>query len=130
MKKTNGFTVIELIFVAVLVGLASVLFFVQKRNIEIIARDNQRKTAINAMYYSLEEVFYKQNNYYPRTITSTNLPSVDPALFKDPNGVAIGTVGSEYTYTPTNCVSDNCKSYTLKSTMENEADYIKTSRNS
>jgi type II secretory pathway pseudopilin PulG len=129
MKKTNGFTVVEIIFVALLVGLASILFFVQKNNIEVIARDDKRKIAINAMYYSLEEVFYKTNKYYPQTISSDNLKSIDPSLLTDMNDIKIGEAGSEYTYTPTNCSNNKCKSYTMKTTLENEGDYTKTSVN-
>lgn len=128
-KKLNGFTIIELLFVITLLGVASVIFFIQKQNIETISHDNQKKTAINAIYYSLEEVFYPANQYYPQTINSDNLKSVDPALFTDPNGVKIGAAGNTYTYTPTNCTNNQCKSYTLEATLENEADYIKSNRN-
>ena len=128
-KRSDGFTVIELLFIVVLLGVASVLFFMQKNSIEISAQDNAKKTAINAMYYGLEEVFYPENNYYPQSISSENLKSVDPALFTDPNGVKLGTAGSDYTYTPTNCADNKCKDYTLKSTLTNEADFVKTSKN-
>lgn len=124
----RGFTIIELLFIVVLLGAASVLFFVQKNNVEVASRDEVRKTSINAMYYSLEEVFYKNNNFYPRTISETILPSVDPVLFEDPEGVKIGEADSEYRYEGTNCDGDACKSYTLRTTLENEADYIKTNR--
>lgn len=129
MKKHNGFTVIELLFIVLLLGAASVLFFIQKNNIEVSAHDNAKKTAINAMYYSLEEVFYPTNKYYPQSISSENLKSVDPKLFTDPDEIELGTAGSAYTYSPTNCNDNKCKSYTLKSTLNNEADYIKTSKN-
>lgn len=125
---TKGFTVIELIFIVLIAGLASVLFFVQKQNVTVAADDMQRKTAINAMYYSLEEVYYPANGYYPTMINSDNLTSVDPDLFSDPNGIKIGTAGSEYTYSPTNCLDGKCKSYSLKTTLQNEADYVKASR--
>lgn len=128
MKSSRGFTVVELIIVIAFLALASVIFFVQKNNIEVASRDDQRKTAINAMYYSLEEVYFKAHNAYPRTISSENLPSVDPDLFKDPNGVKIGESNSDYRYEPTNCTGDDCKGYTLRTTLENEADYIKTNR--
>jgi Tfp pilus assembly protein PilE len=128
-KKLSGFTVIELIFIAVILGVASVLFFVQKNNIETTAQDSTKKTAINAMYYGLEEVFYPTNNYYPQTISTDNLKSVDPALFTDPAGVKLGSTGSAYTYSPTNCADNKCKSYTLKATLTNEADYVKKSKN-
>lgn len=131
MKTTStskGFTVIELIFIIVLLGVASVLFFVQKNNLASAGRDETRKTAINAMYYSIEEVYFKANHYYPRTIDSAVLPSVDPSLFTDPNGVKIGEAKSNYRYEPYNCTGDQCKNYTLRTTLENEADYIKTNR--
>jgi len=128
-KQSNGFTVIELFFIVILLVAASILFFVQKNNIEISAQDNAKKTAINAMYYSLEEVFYPTNKYYPQTISSDNLKSVDPALFTDPNDIMLGEIGSAYTYTPTNCTENQCKSYTLKSTLANEAEYTKTNKN-
>lgn len=127
-RTSNGFTVIELIFIIVLIGAASVLFFVQKNNLEVASRDESRKTAINAMYYSIEEVYFTHNGYYPRTIDSSVLPSVDPALFTDPNGVKIGEATSNYRYEPYNCSGDQCKNYTLRSTLENEADYVKTNR--
>lgn len=125
----RGFTVIELLFIIVILGAASVLFFMQKNNLEVAARDEVRKTSINAMYYGLEEVYYKANNFYPRTIDEKVLPSVDPALFSDPEGVKIGESNSEYRYETANCEGDRCKSYTLRTTLENEADYIKNSRN-
>lgn len=128
-KKYQGFTVIELILIIVIIGFASILFFMQKHNIEVVASDDTKKTAINAMYYGLEEVFYTANKYYPQTINTDNLKSVDPALFTDPSGIKLGTAGSAYSYTPTNCSDGQCKSYTLQATLNNEGDYTKTSRN-
>jgi type II secretory pathway pseudopilin PulG len=128
-KPTRGFTVIELIIViSVLIG-ASVLFFMQKNDLEIIARDKDRKTSINAIYYSLEEVFYKENQYYPQSITAETLPSVDPELLKDPEGNVIGTAESSFIYEPTNCKDAKCQSYTLRTPLEHEDDFVKQSRN-
>ncbi|HBO64748.1 TPA: hypothetical protein DD425_02190 [Candidatus Saccharibacteria bacterium] len=129
MKSSRGFTIVELLIVVVILAGASVLFFVQKSQVESAARDTARKTAINAMYYGLEEVYYKQNQAYPRTITSEILPSVDPDLFTDPNDVRINESDSNYRYEGTNCSGDTCKSYTLRTILENEADFIKESRN-
>lgn len=128
MNTTHrGFTIIELLFVVVIVGTASVIFFIQKNNLEVASRDEERKISINAMYYSLEEVFYKTNGYYPRAIDEKILPSMDPALFTDPQGVKIGEATSNYRYEPLNCDGDQCKSYTLRTMLENEADFIKDS---
>ena len=131
MKTTptsKGFTVIELLFVVVLLTTASVLFFVQKNNLAIAGRDELRKTSINAMYYSIEEVYFKTNKSYPRTVDAATLPSVDPALFSDPNGIKIGESNSDYRYEPYNCDGDACKSYSLRTVLENEDDFVKTNR--
>jgi Tfp pilus assembly protein PilE len=128
-KRSHGFTVIELVFIVALLSVASIIFFVQKHNIEVVAQDDVKKTSINAMYYGLEEVFYPANQYYPQTISSDNLKSVDPDLFTDPSGIKLGSIGSTYTYSPTNCADNKCKSYTLKTTLTDETDYIKTSKN-
>ena len=129
MKSSRGFTVIELIFVIVAFAAASIIFFVQKNNVEVAARDDTRKTAINAMYYSLEEVYYKEHSAYPRTITEELLPSVDPTLLKDPSGVKIGESTSNYRYEASNCDGDKCKAYTLRAELEYEADYVKENKN-
>ena len=129
MKTTSrGFTIIELLFIIVLLTAASVLFFVQKNNLEVASSDETRKTSINAMYYSLEEVYFKDKGYYPQTINETVLPSVDPTLFKDPAGVKIGESTSDYRYEAYNCTDDHCKSYSLRAALQNEADYVKTNR--
>lgn len=127
-KTSRGFTVIEIIFATVILGFATTVFFIQKNNIEVAARDDQRKTAINAIYYSLEEVYVKDNGFYPRTISEAALPSVDPDLLRDPAGTLIGESNSQYRYEPTNCDGDKCQSYTLRADLENEADYVKTQR--
>jgi len=128
MKTKSGFTVLELIAIIVFVGIFVVLFFLQKVNVDAMERDQQRKIAINAMFYSLEEGFYKQNNYYPETIFEDNLTTMDPNLFTDPYGINIGDEASSYRYEPANCVDGQCKQYTLRAIMEKEDIYIKSSR--
>lgn len=128
MKSTHGFTVIELLIVVTLFAVASVVFFTQRNQVEVAARDDARKTSINAMYYSLEEVYFKESNAYPRTLNEETLPSVDPELFKDPSGVKIGESTSDYRYEPLDCTDDACAGYTLRASLEEEADYIKTNR--
>ena len=139
MRHRTGFTVIELLFVVAIFAAASVIFFIQKNNIEVTARDTQRKTAINAIHLSLEEVYFKKHGNYPRELNKDTLPSVDEALFTDPNGIKLGQttvtvndtkypVESNYRYEATNCTEDACKSYTLRTTLENEDDFVKKNR--
>lgn len=129
MKSSQGFTVIEIIIVTALFAVASIVFFVQKNHVEVSARDEIRKTSINAIYYSLEEVYFKQRSSYPRVINQDILPSVDPSLFKDTNGIKIGESDSEFRYEPLNCEGDSCQGYSLRTVLENEDDFVKTNRN-
>lgn len=87
----SGFTVIELIFISIILIVAGFIAFFQVNSLKTAADDAQRKTAINAIYYSLDEVFYKKNGYYPQAITPSTLPSVDPQLFTDPDGFTLGS---------------------------------------
>lgn len=127
--KQRGFTILELIAVIVLLLVVGGVFWSQKTNIETASRDDKRKIAINATYYSLEEVYYPTHKSYPKTLSSTTLPSVDKALLTDPNGVEIGNAKSDFSYEGKNCSGDTCKAYTLTAHLENEADYTKQSRN-
>ncbi len=130
MTNKKGFTIIELVIVAVFASLLFVLFFVQKSNFDAMKRDEDRKIAINAMYYALEEDFYKEHNYYPSEISEKNITVIDPALWTDPNGVNLGDPLSSYSYEPADCDAKNhCKKYTLKANLEKESTYIKTNRN-
>ena len=127
MKK--GFTVLEIIIVASFASLLFILFFVQKSNIDAMERDETRKTAINAMYYALEESFYKDNKYYPEFISESNIKVIDPALWTDPDGFNLGDPQSSYSYEPANCTEGKCKEYTLKANLEKESTYVKNNRN-
>ena len=129
MKRSQGFTVIELIVVIVFLIAAAAILFMQKNNLNAAQRDDQRKTAINAMYYNLEEVFFEKNGYYPSKIESKTLRAMDPELFTDPDGVKMNEPDSNYRYEGTHCNNDKCQSYSLRADLEKEADYVKTNRN-
>jgi len=129
MKRQQGFTVFEVIIVMVFLSVGAWLFFSQKATANSIIRDDERKVAINAMYYNLEEVFYETNSYYPLTIDSKTLRAMDPALFTDPDGYKLGEPTSNYHYEGKSCTTDNrCKEYRLSSDLELEAEYVKTNR--
>ena len=143
MKKQEGFTVIELVIAIVVLATLTVFFVIQRNDLEVAARDQARKVAVNAMYYDLTEVFYAQNNYYPETISRDNLKAVDPSLFTDPDRYTLegnkctytnsnneqATNGDcNYRYTATDCNGEGqCKSFKLVSLMEAEAEYTKES---
>ncbi len=126
MKNKKGFTLIELMIVGAFAGLLLIVFFVQKANVDAMYRDDNRKTAINAMYYALEEYFYPKYGYYPAEINEKTLPVIDPALFSDPFGMNVGIDGSTYIYEPANCDSNNhCQEYILRANLEKSDTYIK-----
>ena len=129
MNKKSGFTVIEVCVLVVFLVVAGAIFVIQKGELQQQFNDKTRKTAINAMYYNLEEVFYKQNGYYPKTLNEKTLTAMDPNLFTDPLGVILGEEGSQYRYEPTDCDGEKCQSYTLRADLDLEEDYIKKSKN-
>lgn len=126
--KQRGFTVLELMTLIAILIVIGAVFWTQKTAVETSSRDDSRKTAINALYYGLEEVYYPTNQHYPKTLSSSTLSSVDPKTFKDPNGVELGKADSTLIYEGKNCTGDACASYTLRALLENEADYVKDSR--
>ncbi len=128
MKRERGFTILELVVVIFFASLLLILFFLQKLNLDAMHRDEQRKEAINAMYYALEEGFHAKNGYYPENISEENLKVMDPSLFTDPSGINLGQEDSDYTYEAANCTNGRCKEYTLKARLEKEDTYIKKNR--
>ncbi|MBR5620951.1 type II secretion system protein [Candidatus Saccharibacteria bacterium] len=127
-KTKSGFTILELVFVIALASIAFLIGFVQKMNVDAMNRDKDRKIAINAMYYALEEGFYAENGYYPETISEDNLKVIDPQLFTDPSGIVLGEPGCSYIYEAADCEDGECKEYKLRATLEKEDDFIKRNR--
>jgi len=125
----KAFTVPELLVVCAFAALLLILFFVQKSNVDAMSRDEKRKTAINAMYYALEESYFAKNQCYPEEISEAILPVIDPELFTDPSGFYINTDLGSYSYEAANCKDGKCKSYTLRAELEKEDTYIKRNRN-
>lgn len=141
MRKSAGFTIIELLVVIVLFATMCGLFLSQKNNFEAASRDDRRKADINTLYHNLEKVYYAKNKSYPDTLSSETLPAVQPDTFKDPNGIKINEVRienellgttsrSSYTYEPLDCKNGKCGGYTLRANLEKEADYVRNSNHS
>jgi len=123
----RGFTVIEILVVALFLITAGVLLTFQAQKINTEFKNSQRKTAINAIYYSLEEGFYPENKFYPEHIKKDTLKTLYPELLTDPDGVTLGEEGATYRYEPSNCQDGKCQSYKLRSSLDGEADFIKES---
>ncbi len=121
MKRTSGFTIIELISAVVLVAIVGTLVVLQKNNLDAATRDQQRKTSVNAIYYGLKEVYFSQHKSYPIIVNKDILPYVSPSSF--------GQVGDDKKYKlhyqGLDCEATNCKGFEVKINLEKEATYIK-----
>lgn len=126
MHSVRGFTTIEIIALTIVILLVGAAALVQIQNIQSSERDNLRKTNINAIYHGLK-IFYKKNSYYPEIVNSKTLPFISPEAFRDPSNLVINSRESDFRYAPSGCAEERCRSYTLRSTLEKEADYIKPS---
>lgn len=128
-RDSRGFTAVELVAAIVVLLAATGLAVWQRNDINAATRDSERKTSINAMYYSLEEAYYPANgNAYPERLNVDTLNGLDPALLADPDGKKIGDSGSSLRYEPRNCANGKCRGYTLRADLEKEADFVKDSR--
>lgn len=127
MRK-QGFTVIEVLIVSVFLITAGIVLLLQLQRISTEDKNSQKRVAINAMYYSIEESFYPANNFYPESIDKDTLTTMDPALLSDPDGLFIGDSQSAYRYEATNCQAGQCQAYTLRALLDDEEDFVKTNR--
>ncbi len=121
MKRTSGFTVIEVISAVVLVTIVGTLVVLQKNNIDAASRDQQRKTSVNAVYYGLKEGYLPQHNSYPIVVNKDTLPYVSPSSFE--------LVGDDpkykMHYQGLDCEAATCKGFEIKINLEKEATYSK-----
>ncbi len=127
MRRSNGFTVIELLVAIVLLVVIGALVAIQKNDLDASRRDQERKTAVNSFYFGLTQGFYKQNQFYPTSIDEKKLPYIDKALFTDPRGKKIGLPASEYHYRGLDCTAEKCKKFEVHANLEKESRYKKSS---
>lgn len=127
MKHSAGFTVVELLVALVFLGFVAGIAYSQQQALEIVHRDQQRKVAINAIYYNLEEVVKPTLGGYPRVLAANQLKAMDAALLADPQGNKLGEPDSDYRYEPTGCNGgDLCSGYTVRASLERETDFVRT----
>ena len=138
-KAQQGFTIIELLIVIAIIAILALLVLNNFQGAQAKARDQQRTTDINNIHSKLEE-FYNENNFYPSTLSTTNLPGIDEGSLKDPQGSdpvstssvadataadaaggptgdTVGTSGYAYITYPSGCTND-CAGYRLKAFIE------------
>lgn len=152
-KASQGFTIIELLIVIVVIGILAALVITTYNGIQQKARDTERKTDINAVQGQVE-AYQAENGKYPclASVTSTcaadinsatfraaNMKGLDPAALADPNNASsqalVGTqTTNAYAYeaSPAGCddaSNGDCTSYKLIAVLESGGTYEKDSLN-
>jgi prepilin-type N-terminal cleavage/methylation domain-containing protein len=147
-KKSNGFTVIELLIVIVVIGILAAIVISTYSGIQVKQRNSKRQTDIQSIQTQLE-AFYSQNGYYPSSanIDSTtwrdkNMANLRPSVMIDPSAADQNTADASLAASPAakvfsyqvtdsngnSCAKDvtNCAKYTLTATFEGTVNGQKT----
>lgn len=137
-KRNQGFTIVELLIVIVVIGILALLVITTYSGIQSKARNSKRQTDLQSLQTHLE-AFFSQNGYYPSlgdmnssSWLSTNMKSLDQNALSDPSAannsktLASSPAAKVYSYKvtqsdgTTSCESDDtgCAKYTLTATFE------------
>lgn len=146
-RKQQGFTIVELLIVIVVIGILAALVVTTFSGTQKKARDAERKSDINILYSQLE-VYFADKATYPTLANLndgaangwrvTNMKDLKDDALKDPKGTAATLVAapasSSYAYavTPANCdntTGNECTGYTLTATLEGGGTFVKTGSN-
>jgi len=154
-KRQEGFTIVELLIVIVVIGILAALVITTFTGIQQRARNTERETDIKAIHGQVE-AYYAENGVYPTlanlntaTWRTSNMKGLDGEALKDPKGSGTGTATSDsapyqlasaaaanvyaYVVTPSGCdntsTGGDCTGYTLTATKEGGGTYVKTALN-
>ena len=146
-SKQQGFTIVELLIVIVVIGILAALVITTFTGIQQKARNTERETDVKALQGQIE-AYYAVNGKYPTlanlndgAFRSANMKGLDAEALKDPKGSAQTLVGAaaansySYVETPTGCdnTTTDCAGYTLTATYEGTVNgnttYVKTALN-
>jgi prepilin-type N-terminal cleavage/methylation domain-containing protein len=140
-KRNQGFTIVELLIVIVVIGILALLVITTYSGIQAKARNSKRQTDIQSIQTQLE-AYFSQNGFYPSLTDmkgtaaggwiSTNMKSLDANALIDPsnptqsNQLVASPAAKVYSYqvtqadSTTSCESDDttCAKYTLTATYE------------
>ena len=138
--KQQGFTIVELLIVIVVIGILAALVITTFTGIQQKARDTERTTDIKALHGQIE-AYYAQNGYYPglTDITTTTLKGLDAGALVDPKGGSIQATSSSTQYgykvtqadgtTACTTATKDCAKYVLTATLEGGGTFVKNSLN-
>ncbi len=144
-RKQQGFTIIELLIVIIVIGILATLVITTFSGIQRNARNRTREADVNALHSQIE-YYYGQNGNYPTlanvndsTWRSSNMQGLDDGALSDPQDTSSGAlVGSaqagaySYDVAPTGCdngTNGDCASYVLTATYEGGGTFVKNSLN-
>jgi len=149
-RKQQGFTIVELLIVIIVIGILAALVLVTFTGVQQKARNTERVTDVKAIASHLE-VYNAQNGKYPtlddiNNVTSAtwvadNLKGLDKEALRDPKGTLYTLIASsstsEYGYAPTkddgsacdNTAGNECTKFTLTYTEEGGGQKTITSLN-
>ncbi len=137
-KRNQGFTIVELLIVIVVIGILALLVITTYSGIQAKARNSQRQTDVQSLQTQIE-AFYSQNGYYPAradmnsgTFLTAEMKSLDQSALVDPSNatqsktLVASPAAKSYAYAvfasdgTTSCESDHttCSKYTLTATFE------------
>lgn len=147
-RKNQGFTIVELLIVIVVIGILALLVVTTFTGIQQRARNTERQTDIKAIHSHLES-YHAQEGRYPSldelndaTFRSNNTRGLDDDVWQDPRGTS-GTLASSpgvdvYSYEVTSIDGDpcdnaegpggvECQRYVLTATQEGADPFTKES---
>ncbi len=135
-RKQQGFTIVELLIVIIVIGILAALVLVTFTGVQQKARNTERQTDVKAVASHLE-VYNAQNGFYPTfgnvndlTWVQANLKGLDKEALRDPKGtlytVLASSTTNQYGYAPTkddgtacdNTAGNECTKFTLTYTEE------------
>lgn len=145
--KDQGFTIIELLIVIVVIGILVFLIFSTLSGVKQKERNTERQTDIKALQAAVES-YYAQNSRYPTlanmndsAFRTANLKTLEDDNLKDPQGAEAKLVDKPaaqvYSYavfasdrsTPCDNSKKDCVTYTLTATTEGGGKFEKTNLN-
>lgn len=123
----DGFTLTEVI-IAVAMLLASGFFvYTQWQYFQMVERNTDRKNAINAMHYYLQEVYLPKHDSYPVVLEPDTITAIKEDALRGPSGQLVTDPGSSLRYQPGGCNGGSCQRYTLRANLEQAPDFIRRS---
>lgn len=146
-SKDQGFTIVELLIVIVVIGILAALVVTTFTGIQQKARNTERQTDIKAIHGQVE-AYYAQNGRYPTlanlndsTFRSANMKGLDEEALSDPKGtgptLVAAPAANAYAYavfaadgtTACDNATNDCAVYTLTATNEGGGTFEKTNLN-